>query len=218
MDIEGLGEKLIDQLVELGLVREPADLYRLTADQLAALERMGEKSAANLIAALERSKATTFARFIHALGIREVGEATAAALAARFNRIEDLEGDTTTVEGVGPVVAAHIAGFLAQAHNREAIERLIAAGVHWPATAAPAEPRELPLAGKTIVITGTLSRPRELVKAELQSLGAKVTGSISQGTDYLLAGAEAGSKLDKARALGVQVISEAELAQLIVGA
>jgi DNA ligase (NAD+) len=217
MDIEGLGEKLIDQLVELDLVHEPADLYRLTADQLAALERMGEKSAANLMAALERSKATTFARFLFALGIREVGEATAAALAARFNRVEELEGDTTTVEGVGPVVAAHIAGFLAQAHNREAIERLVAAGVHWPATAPITEPKELPLAGKTIVITGTLSRPREAVKAELESLGAKVTGSVSKSTDYLLAGVEAGSKLDKARTLGVRVITEAELAQLIVG-
>jgi DNA ligase (NAD+) len=217
MDIEGLGEKLIDQLVELDLVHEPADLYRLTADQLAALERMGEKSAANLMAALERSKATTFARFLFALGIREVGEATAAALAARFNRVEELEGDTTTVEGVGPVVAAHIAGFLAQAHNREAIERLVAAGVHWPATAPITEPKELPLAGKTIVITGTLSRPREAVKAELESLGAKVTGSVSKSTDYLLAGVEAGSKVDKARTLGVRVITEAELAQLIVG-
>ncbi|MGE5155647.1 MAG: NAD-dependent DNA ligase LigA, partial [Bdellovibrio bacteriovorus] len=218
MDIDGLGEKLIDQLVDLDLVHEPADLYRLTADQLAALERMGKKSAANLIAALERSKTTSFARFLHALGIREVGEATAAALAARFNRIEDLAGDTTDVEGVGPVVAAHIAGFLAQAHNREAIDRLLAAGVQWPETAPVTEPRELPLAGTTIVITGTLSRPREEVKAELESLGAKVTGSVSRSTDYLLAGAEAGSKLDKARALGVRVIGEAELAGLIAGA
>jgi DNA ligase (NAD+) len=215
MDIEGLGEKLVDQLVELNLVHEPADLYHLKAEQLAALERMGEKSAANLLAALERSKATTFARFIYALGIREVGEATAAALAVRFNRVEDLEGDTTSVEGVGPVVAAHIAGFLAQVHNREAIQRLIEAGVHWPAQTALAEPLTRPLHGKTIVITGTLTRPREAVKAQLESLGAKVTGSVSKSTDYLLAGLEAGSKLEKARALGVHVIGEAELAGLI---
>jgi DNA ligase (NAD+) len=217
MDIEGLGEKLIDQLVDLGLAKEPADLYRLTAPQLASLERMGEKSAANLVAALERSKETTFARFIYALGIREVGEATAAALAARFNRIEELEGDTTSVEGIGPVVAAHIAAFLAQEHNREAIRHLIEAGLHWPATSAPTEPRERPLAGKTIVITGTLSRPREAVKAQLDSLGARVTGSVSKSTDYLLAGEEAGSKLEKARALGVRVIGERELADLIAG-
>jgi DNA ligase (NAD+) len=217
MDIEGLGEKLVDQLVELDLVHEPADLYHLEAEQLAALERMGEKSAANVIAALERSKATTFARFIYALGIREVGEATAAALAARFNRIEDLEGDTTAVEGVGPVVAAHIAGFLAQAHNREAIQRLIEAGVHWPETTGSTEAGDRPLEGKTIVITGTLARPREAVKAQLESLGAKVTGSVSGRTDYVLAGAEAGSKLEKARDLGVRVIDEADLAALVTG-
>ena len=217
MDIEGLGEKLVDQLVELDLVHEPADLYHLEAEQLAALERMGEKSAANVIAALERSKATTFARFIYALGIREVGEATAAALAARFNRIEDLEGDTTMVEGVGPVVAAHIAGFLAQAHNREAIERLIEAGIHWPATTEATGQRDRPLDGKTIVITGTLASPRDAVKAQLESLGAKVTGSVSKRTDYVLAGAEAGSKLEKARDLGVRVIDEADLAALVAG-
>lgn len=217
MDIEGLGSKLIDQLVDLDLVHEPADLYRLTAAQLASLERMGDKSAANLMAALERSKATTFARFLYALGIREVGEATAAALAAHFDRIEDLEGDTTTVAGIGPVVAAHIAGFLAQAHNREAIERLIESGVHWPRAARETGHRPLPLANKTIVITGTLSRPREAVKAELEALGARVTGSVSKGTDYVLAGAAAGSKLAKARALGVPVIGEADLLGLMTG-
>lgn len=218
MDIDGLGEKLIEQLVELGLAHEPADLYRLTAEQLASLERMGEKSAANLVAALERSKTTTFARFLYALGIREVGEATAAALATHFNRIEELGGDTTTVEGIGPVVAAHIAGFLAQGHNREAIQRLLDAGVHWPQIAPTDAPQPLPLAGKTIVITGTLSRPREVVRAELQALGARVTGSLSKGTDYLVAGAEAGSKLTKAQALGVAVVEEAQLANLMAGA
>jgi DNA ligase (NAD+) len=301
MDIEGLGEKLIDQLVELDLVHEPADIYRLTRPQLAGLERMGEKSAANLIAAIERSKETTFARFIYALGIREVGEATAAALAGRFAGIDELmaaraddfvsargvkgvgpkgaenlvswlvehpdagppEGQTmvewlaglglpglkraaaealaaafpsvaavraaapealyantlSRVEGVGPVVAAHIAGFFAQAHNREAIGRLIDAGVHWPGPNPPdvdvTKTRQGPLAGKTIVITGSLGRPRDAVKAELEAMGAKVTGSVSGSTDYLLAGADAGSKLAKARSLGVPVLDEVRLAKLI---
>ncbi len=224
MDIEGLGEKLIDQLVERELVREPADLYHLAADQLAGLERMGEKSAANLIAALARSRETRLARFIFALGIREVGEATAAALALRFHSLDALmsanaEDFEREVDGVGPVVAAHLIGFFAQAHNREAIERLVAAGIHWPAPAPGAERRAAVLAGKTFVITGTLSRPREEIKAELEALGAKVTGSVSKNTDYLLAGAEAGSpassKRAKAEALGVPIIAEADLAALV---
>jgi DNA ligase (NAD+) len=226
MDIEGLGEKLIDQLVERGLVHEPADLYRLTPGQLAGLDRMGDKSAANLCAALERSKETRFARFIFALGIREVGEATAAALAARFDSLPALMAagveDLLLVDGVGPVVSAHIAGFFSQAHNREAIERLIAAGIHWPSgevqTLPPDGIQERPLAGKTLVITGTLSRPRDQIKAELESLGAKVTGGISKNTDYLLAGEEAGTKLAKALDLGIPVIGEADLAALLSSA
>jgi DNA ligase (NAD+) len=223
MDIDGLGEKLIDQLVEQGLVHEPADLYHLTEGQLAGLERMGAKSAANLCTALERSKETSFARFIFALGIREVGEATAAALAARFDSLQALMAaraeDLLLVEGVGPVVSAHIAGFFTQAHNREAIERLIVAGIHWPTEAArgahSSGSQAPPLAGKTFVITGTLSRPRDQIKAELEALGAKVTGSVSKNTDYLLAGEEAGSKLAKALDLGVPVIDEPELASLL---
>jgi DNA ligase (NAD+) len=223
LDIEGLGEKLIEQLVDLEWVREPADLYRLTANRLVLLERMGEKSAANLIAALERSKHTTLARFVFALGIREVGETTAQLLAEHVGGIEALMAasveDLVAIKGIGPVVAAHIVGFMAQAHNREAIAHLLAAGIHWPEVERSAstsdEPAAVPLAGKTFVITGTLSRPREEFAARLQGLGAKVMGSVSRKTDYLLAGAEAGSKLAKAEALGVAVIDEAGLESLI---
>ncbi|MCK7582908.1 MAG: NAD-dependent DNA ligase LigA [Chromatiales bacterium] len=223
LDIEGLGEKLIEQLVDLEWVREPSDLYRLTAEQLARLERMGEKSAANLIAALEHSKRTTLARFVFALGIREVGETTAQLLAEHFGGIEALMAarveDLVAIKGIGPVVAAHIVGFMAQAHNREAIAHLLAAGIGWPeverSDSTSAEPSTAPLSGKTFVITGTLSRPREEIAARLQGLGAKVTGSVSKKTDYLLAGAEAGSKLAKAEALGVAVIDEAGLESLI---
>jgi len=223
LDIEGLGEKLIEQLVDLEWVREPADLYRLTAGRLALLERMGEKSAANLIAALEHSKHTTLARFVFALGIREVGETTAQLLAEHFGGIEALMAasveDLVAIKGIGPVVAAHIVGFMAQAHNREAIAHLLAAGIHWPeverSDSMPAEPSAAPLTGQTFVITGTLSRPREEFAARLQGLGAKVTGSVSKKTDYLLAGAEAGSKLAKAEALGVVVIDETGLESLI---
>jgi DNA ligase (NAD+) len=223
LDIEGLGEKLIEQLVDLEWVREPADLYRLTADRLALLERMGEKSAANLIAALERSKHTTLARFVFALGIREVGETTAQLLAEHVGGIEALMAasgeELVAIKGIGPVVAAHIVGFMAQAHNREAIAHLLAAGIDWPEVERSAstsdEPAAAPLAGKTFVITGTLSQPRESFAARLQELGAKVTASVSKKTDYLLAGAEAGSKLAKAEALGVAVIDEAGLESLI---
>ena len=223
LDIEGLGEKLIEQLVDLEWVREPADLYGLTADRLALLERMGEKSAANLIAALEHSKRTTLARFVFALGIREVGETTAQLLAEHLGGIEALMAasveDLVAIKGIGPVVAAHIVGFMAQAHNREAIAHLLAAGIHWPeverSDSTSVEPSALPLTGKTVVITGTLSRPREEFAARLQGLGAKVTGSVSKKTDYLLAGAEAGSKLTKAEALGVAVIDEAGFESLI---
>jgi DNA ligase (NAD+) len=216
MDIEGLGDKLIDQLVELDLVREPADLYALTAEQLAGLERMGEKSAANLLSALERSKSTHLARFIYALGIRGVGETTAQALAESFADIQDLlrvrspeQVLEREISGVGPVIAAELAGFFAQAHNREAIARLLAAGVSWPEPATPARaPGHPSLAGQTIVITGTLSRPREEVAAWLRGLGAKVTSSVSKSTDFLLVGEAPGSKREKALALGVEVIDE----------
>jgi len=225
LDIDGLGDKLVDQLVARGLVRDPADLFALDEATLAGLERMGGKSARNLRAALDKAKATTFARFIFALGIREVGEATALALAGRFSGLDELmaaqESDyVRDVEGVGPVVAGHIVSFFRQPHNLEVIARLRAAGIGWEpprpvSTDTTAAAKAAVVAGKTFVITGTLSRPRDAIKAELLSLGAKVTGSVSSNTDYLVAGEEPGSKLTRARELGVQVLDEKGLAALL---
>jgi DNA ligase (NAD+) len=317
LDIEGLGEELVDQLVDKGLVGDPADLYALRHEQLASLELMGDKSARNLLAALERSRGTSLARFIFALGIPGVGEATALALAEHFGdleplltvRLEDLlfqggvpglgpakaqtlaafldrhplagpapgEGladwlgrqgvpglntrlaaavvarlptlaalrqagatglenrKQVRVAGVGDILARQIVDFFAQPHNREVIAKLLAAGIHWerassrvgagagvasqddrPGGEAPAVP-DRPLAGRTLVITGTLSRPREEIKDLLLSMGAKVTGSVSARTDFVLAGQDAGSKLAKAQALGVRVITEADLPGLLAG-
>ncbi|NCA87410.1 MAG: NAD-dependent DNA ligase LigA [Gammaproteobacteria bacterium] len=317
LDIEGLGEELVDQLVDKGLVGDPADLYALRHEQLASLELMGDKSARNLLAALERSRGTSLARFIFALGIPGVGEATALALAEHFGdleplltvRLEDLlfqggvpglgpakaqtlaafldrhplagpapgEGladwlgrqgvpglntrlaaavvarlptlaalrqagatglenrKQVRVAGVGDILARQIVDFFAQSHNREVIAKLLAAGIHWerassrvgagagvasqddrPGGEAPAVP-DRPLAGRTLVITGTLSRPREEIKDLLLSMGAKVTGSVSARTDFVLAGQDAGSKLAKAQALGVRVIMEADLPGLLAG-
>jgi DNA ligase (NAD+) len=212
MDIEGLGDKLVDQLVERGLVGTVADLYALDGPPVAALDRMGEKSASNLIAAIDRSRATTLARFLYALGIREVGEATSATLAAHFGGLDALlAADEATLEqaqDVGPVVARHIAAFFAQAHNREVIEALRRAGVHW-SEAAPGGSRAAPLAGKTFVLTGTLeAMTRDQAKVRLEALGAKVTGSVSARTSYVVAGAEPGSKLERARDLGVATLDE----------
>ena len=219
LDIEGLGDKLVDQLVERELVQDPADLYTLDPEQLAGLERMGKKSAANLLAALEKSKGTTLARFLYALGIREVGEATAEALAQRFPELEVLMERThdtliQEVEGVGPVVAEHLVAFFRQAHNREVIAKLRQVGVHWTTSGQTTESTS-PLLKKTFVLTGTLSRPREQVKKALQALGAKVTTTVSARTDYLIAGVEPGSKYDKAQALGVPILDEAGLQQLL---
>ena len=219
MDIDGLGEKIIDQLVERELVSSPADLYTLDAETLAGLERMAEKSAANLRAAIENSRDTTLARLIYALGIRDVGEATAAALAGWFGDLDPLMSADVdalmAVPDVGPVVAGHIQAFFREPHNREVIARLRERGVHWSvAEAARPGDGEQPLAGKTVVITGTLSVPRDEVKARLQALGAKVTGSVSKKTDFLLAGEEAGSKLARAESLGVAVVGEDWLATL----
>ncbi len=216
MDIEGLGEKVIDQLVERDLVKSPADLYTLEAGTLAGLERMAEKSAANLVAAIARSRDTTLARLVYALGIRDVGEATALALATWFGDLDPIiEADTDAlmqVPDVGPVVAEHIQAFFREPHNRDVIAALRAHGVTWePMDAARDAQRERPLDGKTVVITGTLSAPRDEVKARLQALGAKVTGSVSKKTDFVLAGEEAGSKLAKAESLGVAVVDEAWL-------
>ncbi|MFT5176704.1 MAG: DNA ligase (NAD+), partial [Gammaproteobacteria bacterium] len=219
MDIDGLGEKVIAQLVDLDRVKSPADLYALDAESLQALERMGEKSAANLLAAIEASRQTTLARLIYALGIPEVGEATAQALASWFGFLQlVMDADQATlvqVADVGPVVAAHIHGFFAESRNREIIDSLKAHAVRWDeapgqqfADAQALSESTGGLHGKSVVITGTLSTPREQIKAALQALGAKVTNSVSKKTDFLLAGADAGSKLSKAQELGVAVVDE----------
>lgn len=220
MDIEGLGTKLIDQLVELGLIRTPADLYALETEQLAGLERMGEKSAKNLKEALERSKETTFARFLYALGIREVGEATAAALAQSFGSMEALmaadEEQLQSVQDVGPVVASNVRAFFQEAHNREVIDKLIAHGVRWPKPAQPTASTH-PLAGKTIVLTGTLSSmTRDEAKERLTRLGAKVSGSVSRNTDYVVVGENPGSKAARAAELGLTTIDEADFQRLLI--
>ncbi len=219
LDIEGIGDKLVEQLVDAGLVESPADLYRLDVETLAGLERMGPKSAANIIEALQRSRATTLARFLFALGIRDVGEATAAALATHFGALERLiEADLETVQqvpDVGPVVAAHVVEFFADPVNREVVSRLREAGVHWPDVVRPAA-AEQPLAGLTFVLTGTLeSMQREEAEDALRALGAKASGSVSRKTSYLVAGRDAGSKLRKAEELGVPVLDEAGLAQIL---
>ncbi|MFN0160938.1 MAG: NAD-dependent DNA ligase LigA [Burkholderiales bacterium] len=219
MDIEGLGEKLVDQLVDAQLVRSPADLYRLGLSQLAALERMAEKSAQNIVDAIEASKATTLARLLFALGIRHVGEATAKDLARHFGGLDALlmagEAGFAAVRDVGPVVAASLASFLRQPHNLEVIARLRVCGVHWeesaPIAAAPG-----PLAGKIFVLTGTLSAfSRDEARERLEALGAKVAGSVSKKTDYVVAGEEAGSKLLRARELGVTILDETQLKELM---
>lgn len=219
LDIEGLGDKLIDQLVEKGAVQSPADLYRkLNPEMLAGLERIGAKSAGNLCAALERSKNTSLARFLYALGIREVGEATAHALAHHFGNMKALmEAPVESlleVPDVGPIVAEHIHTFFLQPHNQEVIAALLAAGIEWNEVEAPRADQQ-PLAGKTLVLTGTLSRPRAEIKEQLQALGAKVSGSVSGKTDYLVAGTDAGSKLEKAKKLEVTVLDEEALDKLL---
>lgn len=221
LDIEGLGDKLVDQLVEEEWVHSPADLYRLTAEQLTGLERMGEKSAANLVAALEKSRDTTLPRFLYALGIREVGEATARAVAGHFGSLEKLqEADAAALEqvpDVGPVVAGHIAAFFHEKHNREVIAQLRKAGVQWPDMEATGGGPK-PLEGKTFVLTGTLSgMTRDEARARILQRGGKVTGSVSKKTDYVVAGDSPGSKLKKAEELGVTVLDESGLLELLEG-
>ena len=213
MDIEGLGEKLVDQFVENGLVRTPADLYRLEGGSLSELPRMGEKSAQNLIDALQASKSTTLARFIYALGIREVGEATAQSLAKHFGSLDALRAAPPevleVVPDVGPIVAEKIAAYFDNSDNANAVDELVEAGVAWPAIEAVAD--SLPLAGQTWVLTGTLERmSRNEAKEKLTGLGAKVAGSVSGKTAQVVAGPGAGSKLAKAEQLAVPVMDEAE--------
>ena len=221
LDVEGMGDKIIDQLVEKEYVHTPADLFRLTAGKLTGLDRMGPKSAQNVVNALEKSKATTFARFLYALGIREVGEATAAGLASCFATIEALEQATIEelqkVPDVGIVVATHVFHFFAEENNRDVIAQLRAEGVNWPApVVVNAEEIDSPFAGKTVVLTGSLSQlSRDDAKARLMALGAKVAGSVSKKTDLVIAGEAAGSKLAKAQELGIAVIDEAEMLRLL---
>ncbi len=217
MDIEGLGDKLVDQLVEAGLIHSVSDLYHLSHDQLSALDRMGGKSAANLLKALEDSKQPPLDRLLYALGIREVGEVTARSLAIHFGSMDALidasEEALTEVADVGPVVASHVAAFFQQENNLQVIRALKDAGVAWQALEASGA--EQPLAGQTWVLTGSLSVPRIQIKNQLEALGAKVSGSVSGKTSVVLAGEAAGSKLTKAQKLGVKVISEAELANYL---
>ena len=218
MNVEGFGDKLVEQLVDLKMIDTVADIYSLTRAQLANLDRMGEKSADNILAALETSKKTTLARFIYALGIREVGEATARNFAKHFGKFETLaaadELNLQQVTDVGPVVAHFTYEFFQQDTNRVAIEQLKAAGIHWPDEAATAT--DAPLLGLTFVLTGTLEVfSREDAKAHLLALGAKVSGSVSAKTDYVVAGPGAGSKLQKAEELGIKVITEDDLVALL---
>jgi DNA ligase (NAD+) len=223
LDIEGLGEKLVAQLVERGLLRTPADIYTLTAPALAELPRMGERSAAKLIAAIDRSRHTSLPRLLHGLGIPGVGESTAQALAAHFRSLADLQGASleqlTEVPDIGPVVGASVQAFFTDPRHERELSRLRELGVSWPEGAAPSRAAgAAPLAGVTVVLTGTLAAmTREQAAERLAALGARVSGSVSKQTRFLIAGAEAGGKLARASALGVTVLGEDGLAQLLAG-
>jgi DNA ligase (NAD+) len=220
MDIEGLGAKLIEQLVAVDRIHTPADIYRIDKDELAGMERMGEKSAENLIQSIEDSKSTTLARFLYALGIREVGEATAVALASYFGNLPAIvsakEEQLLEVPDVGPVVASRIRSFFDEPHNLEVIERLQGSGIRWADTEPQKVAADGPLSGKTFVLTGTLSdMTRDQAKTRIQALGGKVTGSVSKKTDYVVFGEKAGSKLTKAQNLGVETLDEEQFQLLI---
>ncbi len=222
VEVDGLGDKLVDQLVDAGIIHTLPDLYRLGFTALASLERMAEKSAQNLLEALQNSKQTTLPRFLFGLGIRHVGEATAKELARHFGQLDAImdapEDRLLEVADVGPIVAKSLRTFFDQPHNREVVEQLRACGVTWP-EGPPAERPPTPLSGKTFVLTGTLpTLSREDAKALIEAAGGKVAGSVSKKTSYVVAGAEAGSKLDKARELGVAVLDEAGLTALLEGA
>jgi DNA ligase (NAD+) len=219
MDIEGLGDKLAEQLLRSGLVQNPADLYALSLEQLVSLERLGEKSAENLLRAIDLSRTTTLPRLLHALGIAEVGEATARQLASHFGDLDALaEASVEMLEevpDVGPVVAGKIAEYFADITHRDLMHRLRTLGVHWPAvTRAPAE--NLPLTGWTVVLTCTLeSMGREQAAEQLSALGAKVSGSVSKKTSLVVVGADAGSKARKAAELGIPTIDEERFSALL---
>ena len=221
VEIEGLGDKLVEQLVDTNVVRALPDLYRLGLSAFASLDRMAEKSAQNLVQALEKSKQTTLPRFVFGLGIRHVGEATAKALARHFGKLDAIidasEDQMLQVNDVGPIVAHSIRTFFDQPHNREVVEQLRACGVTWEEN-EPAAQTPKPLAGKTFVITGTLpTLSRDEAKDQVEAAGGKVAGSVSKKTDYVVAGEEAGSKLIKAQALGLAIIDEAALLTLLAG-
>ncbi len=220
MDVEGLGDKLIEQMVEAGLIDTLDDLFHLSVDEIAGLERMAEKSAQNVLNALEKSKQTTLARFIYALGIREVGVVTANNLAGYFGFLDRIMAATheqlIAVDDIGDIVAAHIVNFFAEEHNRTVIEQLQKAGIYWEEKEPVSSAEDAPLSGKTAVITGTLSdMTRDDAKEALEGLGAKVTGSVSAKTDFLVAGDKAGSKLAKAQKLEVKVYDEAAFKELL---
>jgi DNA ligase (NAD+) len=233
MNIHGLGDKLVDHLVDNAIIRTPADLYKLGLAALAALDRMGEKSAGNIINEIEKSKDTILARFIYSLGIRNVGEATARDLARYFGGLDRLmEADVETlqqVSDVGPVVAQSIADFFGERHNREVVEQLRTAGIRWKEDAGTqaadhaagsahlrAGAASSKIAGRTFVLTGTLpSMSREEAREKIEAMGGKVAGSVSKKTDYVVAGADSGSKYDKALELGVVLLDEAGLIRLL---
>ncbi|KOE82915.1 NAD-dependent DNA ligase LigA [Vibrio alginolyticus] len=220
LDVDGLGVKVIEQLVDKEMVKTPADLFRLKAGQLTILERMGPKSAQNIVNALEKSKLTTLARFLYSLGIREVGEATAANLALHFETLDNISQATfdelLEVQDVGVVVASHITSFFEQDKNKKVIEELMELGIQWPSVVKPSEDSVQPLLGKVVVLTGSLSQlSRSDAKVALQALGAKVTGSVSKNTDILFAGEAAGSKLAKAQELGIEIRTEQDLLSMM---
>lgn len=218
MAIDGLGDALIDQLVSHGLIKDVSDLYCLTLESLTSLPHMGTKSAQNLLDAIFQSKTTTFKRFIYALGIREIGDVSAGILAKEFGQIDAFKSaifeQLITLHDIGPVGAYHVIHFLAQPHNNLVIDKLLAYGVHWPVVEKPTLNTQHPLYGKVLVLTGTMaSMGRDEAKARLEAIGAKVTGSVSAKTDYVVVGENAGSKYDKAVQLGVSLLSEEELIQ-----
>ena len=216
MDISGLGDKVVEQLVDKGLIADPADLFDLTVEQLSQLERMGMKSASNLVLAIQQAKTTALSRFIYALGIREVGVSTAQRLAEYFKDIAVLQTatdeDLTAIEDIGPISAQHIMTFFSRSANTQVIERLLTAGITWPEPVSVVS--NSPLQGKQVVLTGTLQQlSRDEASQQLNALGVKVVGSVSKKTDYLIAGQAAGSKRDKAEQLGIPIIDETTLLQ-----
>lgn len=222
LDIEGLGSKLIDQLVDDGLVESPSDLFDLTSAQLVELQRMGEKSAANLLESLENSKNTTLNRFLYALGIREVGEATSLALAKHFGELAPIRDATRDelqcVNDIGPIVAEHILSFFRQPHNKALVEKLVVRGIHW-LPMKDRESQETPFADKIVVLTGTLrAMTRADAKSRIQTMGGKVTSSVTKKTSLVICGENAGSKLQKARKLGIPIADENELLSMLSGA